>query len=115
MEKTEKDKIEEISSSPYDFRYEEKGFYRNSTGLTKEIVEQLSKDKNDPEWMRQFRLKSLELYENLKMPEWGPDISGLQKNNIVGAYALVEQLLQKPENRRSSKVLDLQKKVKALL
>ena len=42
MEKTEKDKIEEISSSPYDFRYEEKGFYRNSTGLTKEIVEQLS-------------------------------------------------------------------------
>ena len=42
-------------------------------------------------------------------------IQELQKNNIVGAYALVEQLLQKPENRRSSKVLDLQKKVKALL
>ena len=83
MEKTEKDKIEEISSSPYDFRYEEKGFYRNSTGLTKEIVEQLSKDKNDPEWMRQFRLKSLELYENLKMPEWGPDISGLNINEIA--------------------------------
>ena len=83
MEKTEKDKIEEISSSPYDFRYEEKGFYRNSTGLTKEIVEQLSKDKNDPEWMRQFRLKSLELYENLKMPEWGPDISGLNIDEIA--------------------------------
>ena len=42
-------------------------------------------------------------------------IQELQKNNIVGAYALVEQLLQKAENRRSSKVLDLQKKVKALL
>lgn len=83
MEKKEKDKIEEISSSPYDFRYEEKGFYRNSTGLTKEIVEQLSKDKNDPEWMRQFRLKSLELYENLKMPEWGPDISGLNIDEIA--------------------------------
>lgn len=83
MEKTEKDKIEEISSSPYDFRYEEKGFYRNSTGLTKQIVEQLSKDKNDPEWMRQFRLKSLEIYENLKMPEWGPDISGLNINEIA--------------------------------
>lgn len=83
MEKTEKDKIEEISSSPYDFRYEEKGFYRNSTGLTKQIVEQLSKDKNDPEWMRQFRLKSLEIYENLNMPEWGPDISGLNINEIA--------------------------------
>lgn len=42
-------------------------------------------------------------------------IQELQKNNIVEAYALVEQLLQSPANRRSAKVLDLQKKVKALL
>ena len=42
-------------------------------------------------------------------------IKELQKNNIVGAYAIVEQLLQTPNNRRSAKVLDLQKKVKALL
>ena len=42
-------------------------------------------------------------------------IQELQKNNIVEAYALVEQLLQTPANRRSAKVLDLQKKVKALL
>lgn len=42
-------------------------------------------------------------------------IQELQKNNIVGAYALVEQLLQNANNRRSAKVLDLQKKVKALL
>jgi hypothetical protein len=42
-------------------------------------------------------------------------IQELQKNNIVTANALVEQLLQKPANRRSSKILDLQKKVKALL
>jgi hypothetical protein len=42
-------------------------------------------------------------------------IQELQKNNIVGANALVEQLLQKAANRRSAKILDLQKKVKALL
>lgn len=42
-------------------------------------------------------------------------IQELQKNNIVGAYALVEQLLQNPQNKRSAKILDLQKKVKALL
>ncbi|MBR5934370.1 MAG: hypothetical protein IK002_10325 [Treponema sp.] len=42
-------------------------------------------------------------------------IQELQKNNIVGAYALVEQLLQNSDNRRCTKVLDLQKKVKALL
>ena len=42
------------SSSPYDFRYEEKKgeFYRNKTGLTAEIVSKLSEDKNDPDWMK---------------------------------------------------------------
>jgi hypothetical protein len=42
-------------------------------------------------------------------------ITELQNNNIVTANALVEQLLQKPSNRHSSKILDLQKKIKALL
>ena len=42
-------------------------------------------------------------------------IQELQKNNIIGAYAIVEQLLQNPSNQRSAKVLDLQKKVRALL
>ena len=75
--------IPEISESPYDFRYEEKGFYRNKQGLTKEIVEKLSEDKHDPEWMREFRLKALETYNELKVPEWGPDISGLNMEEIV--------------------------------
>ncbi|MCR5290829.1 MAG: hypothetical protein K6E51_12625 [Treponema sp.] len=42
-------------------------------------------------------------------------IQELQKNNIIGANSIVEQLLQTPANRRSSKILELQKKVKALL
>lgn len=72
-----------FSDSPYDFRYEEKGFYRNKNGLTAEIVEKLSEDKNDPEWMRIFRLKSLQIYNELKAPEWGPDISGLNMDEIA--------------------------------
>ncbi|WP_147613972.1 Fe-S cluster assembly protein SufB [Treponema pectinovorum] len=75
--------IPEISQSPYDFRYEEKGFYRNKKGLTKEIVEKLSEDKDDPLWMREFRLKSLEIYNSLKEPEWGPDISDLNMDEIA--------------------------------
>ena len=73
------------SSSPYDFRYEEKEgeFYRNKTGLTAEIVSKLSEDKNDPDWMKEFRLKSLALYNQLREPEWGPDISGLNMDNIA--------------------------------
>ena len=80
---TEKTQISDIDTSPYDFKYEEKGFYRNKAGLTPEIVEQLSKDKNDPEWMREFRLNALKIYNELKEPEWGPDISGLHIEDIA--------------------------------
>ena len=82
-----------FSDSPYDFRYEEKGFYRNKNGLTAEIVEKLSEDKNDPEWMRIFRLKSLQIYNELKAPEWGPDISGLNMDEIA-TYVLPNTKMQ---------------------
>ncbi len=76
-------KITDIDSSPYDFRYEEKGFYRNESGLTEDIVRKLSEDKNDPDWMRTFRLNALKLYNELRVPEWGPDISGLNIDQIA--------------------------------
>ena len=40
-------------------------------------------------------------------------IQELRNNNVIGAYTIVEQLLQTPANRRSSKILDLQKQVQA--
>ena len=42
-------------------------------------------------------------------------ITALQSNDIVTANALVEELLQKPSNKNSSKIIDLQKKIRALL
>lgn len=79
----EKQDIKTMDSSPYDFRYEEKGFYRNKSGLTEDIVRKLSEDKNDPEWMREFRLASLKLYNELRVPDWGPDISDLNIEEIA--------------------------------
>ena len=77
--------VEDIDRSLYDFRYEEKEgeFYKIKEGLTEDIVLEISEKKNDPEWMRDFRLKSLEIYNKSKMPNWGPDISGLNVDNIV--------------------------------
>ena len=51
--------------------------------MTEDIVLEISEKKNDPKWMRDFRLKSLEIYNKSKMPNWGPDISGLNVDNIV--------------------------------
>lgn len=79
----EKTFVEDIDRSLYDFRNEDKDAYRIEDGLTREIVEQISREKHDPEWMREFRLKSLEIYNNSRMPQWGPSIDGLNMDNIV--------------------------------
>ena len=81
----EKTKVNEIDRSLYDFRYEEKDeeFYKIRAGLDDSIVEKLSQDKEDPEWMKEFRLKSLHLFNSINEPDWGPDIRDLDIQKIV--------------------------------
>lgn len=79
----EKTYVEDIDRSLYDFRNEDRDAYRIQEGLTREIVEQISREKHDPEWMREFRLKSLEIYNNIQVPDWGPSIEGLNMDNII--------------------------------
>ena len=81
----EKTLVGDINHSFYDFRYEENenDYYRIENGLTADIVKKLSNEKGDPEWMRDFRLKSLEIYNQLRVPEWGPSIDGLNIENIA--------------------------------
>ncbi|MBR1634187.1 MAG: Fe-S cluster assembly protein SufB [Lachnospiraceae bacterium] len=79
----EKTYVEDIDRSIYDFRYEENDAYKVEEGLTEDIVRQISSEKDDPEWMRDFRLHSLEVFNNTQMVDWGPDIAGLDMANIV--------------------------------
>lgn len=51
-------------------------------GLNKKIVIQISEEKNEPGWMTDFRLKSLEIFESKPMPSWGADLSGLSADDI---------------------------------
>ncbi|MGL4772250.1 MAG: Fe-S cluster assembly protein SufB [Clostridium sp.] len=67
----------------YDIKNKDEFSYKAEKGLTPEIVLEISKEKNDPEWMRDFRLKSLEIYNKISAPSWGPDISELDIDNIV--------------------------------
>ena len=69
---TSKDEIGEINK--YDFRTESKAVFKARKGIDAEIVNQISEMKNEPEWMRQFRLKSLEIFNSKPMPKWGGDI-----------------------------------------
>ena len=74
--------VTDIDRSIYDIRDEENDDYRMKSGLTPEIVERLSQEKNDPEWMKEFRLKSLEIYNKMEIPDWGPPIDELDMDNI---------------------------------
>lgn len=79
----EKTYVEDLDRSRYDFRFDEKSAYKVEEGLTAKIVARISAEKNDPEWMREFRLNALKIYGELPCPDWGPSLDGLNMENIV--------------------------------
>lgn len=70
---TTSEEIGEIEK--YNFRTETKGVFKARKGIDAEIVNQISDIKNEPDWMREFRLRSLEIFESKPMPKWGGDIA----------------------------------------
>ncbi|MBS4899993.1 MAG: Fe-S cluster assembly protein SufB [Clostridiales bacterium] len=83
MSSKEKTQVSDINRNIYDIKDEEKDAYRIEEGLTADIVKKLSEEKNDPEWMREFRLRSLDIYNKTEVPEWGPSIDELNMEEIV--------------------------------
>ena len=79
----EKTYLDEISHSRYDFRYAEDNYFKVDQGLNEDIVLEISREKGDPDWMRDFRIHSLKQYHRLSVPDWGPDISGLHMEDII--------------------------------
>ena len=80
---SEKTKVADIDRSRYDFRFEEDESNYLGSGLTPELVSDISHEKGDPEWMRELRLKSLEIYNKTKMVDWGPSINELDVSRII--------------------------------
>ena len=57
-------------------------FFKSGRGISHEVVEAISEHKNEPDWMRQFRHKSLDYFFARPMPNWGADLSGIDFENI---------------------------------
>lgn len=73
-----------IDRSRYDdFNPNSKSKFVAKPGLTEEVVRKISEDKNEPEWMLQKRLRSLDLFHKTSIPTWGPDLSKLNLDKIV--------------------------------
>ncbi|GAA0122366.1 MAG: Fe-S cluster assembly protein SufB [Clostridium argentinense] len=83
MEKRNKTYVEDVDRGIYDIKNEVRYSYKVDSGLTEDIIRSISLEKNEPEWMTEFRLKSLEIYNQLDVPTWGPDISDLDIDNII--------------------------------
>src|SRR3989338_5216404 len=67
----------------FDQKADIKYAYTADPGLTEEVVRRISADKKEPEWMLEKRLKALEIFHQLPLPTWGPDISKLDLNQII--------------------------------
>lgn len=76
--------LEEIGQ---DYKYgfhddDSKYTYKSSKGLTREIVETISRQKNEPAWMLKRRLEALEIFLSKPMPEWGSDLGEIDFGDI---------------------------------
>lgn len=74
--------LELLENYQYGFAYPENYVFKSELGLSKKIVEEISWMKKEPSWMRDFRLRSLEIFYSKPIPTWGADLSGIDFNNI---------------------------------
>jgi Fe-S cluster assembly protein SufB len=66
----------------YGFHDPENYFFKSQRGLTKEVVEAISGHKDEPDWMRKFRLKSLDYFRARPLPQWGGNLGEIDFENI---------------------------------
>ena len=83
--KTEQRKpiVIERDYSKYGFSEDTEYVYKTKKGLSEEVVRDISKQKNEPKWMLDFRLKALEHFFSRPMPAWGADLSKINFDEMV--------------------------------
>ena len=83
MSKTETQVVAEIGSEyKYGFHVPEDYFFKSGRGLSAELVQAISAHKDEPEWLRKFRLKSLDYFERRPLPTWGGNVAEIDFDNI---------------------------------
>jgi Fe-S cluster assembly protein SufB len=88
----------------YGFAMPEKYSYKAQKGLNEEVVKMISKIKNEPTWMTEFRLKAYAFFLKEKMPMWGADLSKINFDEIY--YYL------KPTEKQAASWEDLPSEIK---
>src|SRR5919199_191444 len=66
--------LAESTEYQYGFHDDNTPVFKAKRGLSREVVEEISDMKNEPDWMRKFRLRALEMFERRPMPNWGSQL-----------------------------------------
>jgi len=74
--------LEGVGEQKHSFSNPDVSVFKTQKGLNAEVVRQISMMKNEPDWMLEFRLKALEHFQQRPIPTWGPDLSGLDLDNL---------------------------------
>lgn len=88
----------EINRERYDHYNPEKLIFKAKPGVNQDLVREISRDKNEPEWMLRKRLLAFKAFQELPMPSWGPDLSNLNLDEIC--------FYMKPEAKKNAKSWD---------
>jgi Fe-S cluster assembly protein SufB len=74
--------IRDSYTEKYGFHDREQHVFKSRKGLDRAIVEEISAMKGEPAWMRDARVKALEIFERKPLPTWGPDLSTIDFQDI---------------------------------
>ncbi|HEX9531430.1 MAG TPA: Fe-S cluster assembly protein SufB [bacterium] len=72
----------DLDKYKWGFHDPEKYVYKSRKGLNREVVEMISSMKSEPEWMRAYRLHSLEHFQQRPMPKWGADLTQINFDDV---------------------------------
>lgn len=86
------------------FRTKTKSFFASKKGLNTDIIREISRQKGEPKWMLDFRLRSYEIFLTKKMPKWGADLSTIDFENI--------HYYVRPQDKSKRKWEDVPKEIK---
>ena len=105
---------EKVEPKPIDLGEYKYGFHDDVTpvfstgkGISEDVVRAMSAEKGEPEWMLEFRLKSLETFNKMAMQEWGPDLSGINFDDLT--------YFQKASDKPARDWEDVPEKIRKLL
>ncbi|MFP4011644.1 MAG: Fe-S cluster assembly protein SufB [Spirochaetaceae bacterium] len=72
----------DIGEYKYGFHFPDTSVFKTRKGLDEGVIHAISANKGEPDWMREFRLQSLEAFRSRPMPNWGADLSDIDFENI---------------------------------